>query len=98
MINPYKIPCKQCLKYAICVGQRSITCDEVQTYFNNVHDYIKMEMKIHKESNHNLVERNKAWDKAWEIMFHDLPNVKALCLNTVRQQMPNSTNPHYYQV
>ncbi len=84
---PFKIPCKRthCLKFAACVGKSSVNCDDLQAYFDSVHTNIKNELSgdtgrpVHSMT---LEERNNAWERAWSVIRYDLPNVKAIYLNT----------------
>ena len=36
-----KPPCKKCLKYAVCISQNQLSCDELQNFFNDIHQSIK---------------------------------------------------------
>lgn len=96
IINPYKIPCKECLKLPICIGQSQLSCDDVHDYFNSVLDHIKREMGIaNNKSAVELALRNEAWDKAWDTMRYDLPNIKGLFRGEKDQKMPNTSDPNY---
>lgn len=91
-----KIPCKTCLKYAICISQKQLSCDDLQDFFNNIHIEMK-EVEISKLNRGkqyvaylsflHLEQRNKAWDNTWEQMYKHFPNLESLFRGTSRQQM-----------
>ena len=90
------IPCRECLKFAICIGQKQLSCEDVYTYFNDSHDRLKLEVSGTLEPNQiTLEDRNKAWDMLWDVMREDLPNLQGLFRSSKRQKFPNDSNPLY---
>ena len=86
-----KPPCKKCLKYAVCISQNQLSCDELQNFFNDIHQSIKKRYVYGEVTVYNLglPERNKAWDEAWEEMYKFLPNLKGMFRSTQRQNLPS---------
>ena len=88
-MNP---PCKECLKYPICISEKQLSCDALFTFFNDTHDRLKIEAGADPETIDpfclSLEERNKIWDEMWEVLYEFLPNIKGMFRNTKKQKMP----------
>ena len=69
------IPCKQCLKFPICLTQTAITCADFHDYFTDTYRDRKEEMRNDFKMNHLTTElQNNAWDYAWDRAKETLPN------------------------
>ena len=85
-----KIPCKGCLSYPICIGQKQLSCEDLHDFFRITHRRLKVEAgEKSGESNKftlPLEKRNEIWDELWEILYKTLPNIKGMFRNTAREQ------------
>jgi len=89
-----KSPCKECLKYAICIGKKQLSCEDFYTFFNDTHDTLKLANGAKDlRSPLTLELRNKAWDQLWVEVRKHMPNCQGLFRNTKRQKMPNFPRP-----
>jgi hypothetical protein len=63
-MNP---PCDQCLKFAICIGNKQIMCNDFYEYFTKTYRQRKQELREDFSMTH-LTEslENNAWDYAWD--------------------------------
>lgn len=77
-----KMPCEDCLKYAICKRKLMIECDDLQTVF----DAILYNMKSSSTSKPYNIKylyldpygRDKAWKGTWVEIRKTLPNIKSI--------------------
>jgi len=87
-----KPPCKGCISYPICIGQKQLSCEDLYTFFNDNHDRLKLEAGADPEKigpfSLPLEKRNEVWDELWEIMYEFLPNITGMFRSTRRQRMP----------
>lgn len=86
-MNP---PCKECLKYAICIGKKQLSCDDFYTFFNDTHDTLKSK-DLRRPLTLEL--RNEVWDKVWVEVRTHMPNCQGLFRDTELQKMPNFPKP-----
>ena len=102
-----KPPCKGCISYPICIGQKQVSCEDLYTFFNDNHDRLKIEAGADPETIDvfylTLEKRNEVWDELWEILYEFLPNIKGMFRSTKKQKMPgmkfhmtNSQAPRVY--
>ncbi len=69
------IPCKQCLKLAVCLSQKAITCADFHDYFADMYRQRKDEIRDDLKMRHLTTDlQNNAWDYAWDIAKETLPN------------------------
>jgi len=89
-----KCPCKECLKYAICIGQKQLSCEDFYTFFNDTHDALKLAYGAFTTTSYMTLNlRNKVWDKLWDKVRIHMPNCQGLFRNQKRQKMPNYPRP-----
>jgi len=90
-MNP---PCKECLKYAICIGKKQLSCDDFYTFFNDTHDTLKLGNEVYTSTGYMTLEkRRKVWGKLWDEVRIHMPNCQGLFRNQKRQKMPNYLRP-----
>ena len=91
-----KPPCKQCLKYAICIAQTQLSCEDFYKFFNDMHDKLKMKHGAKVRKNGwalSLEERNEAWDELWNEVYKCMPNCQGLFRGEKKQKMPRYPKP-----
>lgn len=73
------IPCKQCLKFPVCLGRKEIRCDDFHDYLVKVYREKKEIWKEFLKMNHLDIEhQNQAWDSAWDVMQETFPYMRSL--------------------
>ena len=71
-----KIPCEECIRYAICKQKISVECNSLTEFFNRIND----------KRNSKKGVKDKAWDETWSIIRQDLPNLKGIYTETLTSQ------------
>jgi len=77
-----KMPCEECLKYAICKTKVTIECDDLQSIFDET--LLKLKHKHYKSGEVNALEflqsdqRSRQWESTWVEIRKTLPKLKSI--------------------
>ena len=81
-----EIPCRQCLKYAMCKHRAAVTCSDLNRFLHHLFLKIKIRKMDEIERAHPnkipaaLPQNHKqiAWDETWDHIHCYLPNVRGI--------------------
>ena len=80
-----KIPCEECLKYAICKMKPAVACTDLNRCLHDLTRSFKEKKAKELESIGAIhpvylseFHRQEAWDKAWETLHKHLPLVQGI--------------------
>ena len=77
-----KMPCDECLKYAICKTRVTIECNDLQSIFDGT--LLELKHKHYKGSEVNALaflqsdQRSRQWESVWAEIRKTLPKIKSI--------------------
>lgn len=76
--------CEKCLKYPICIGRVTITCDVLQNCFDKTimdKKEVYRKQRVDEENRPFYLQQdelNKLWDETWSEMKKSFPYLKCI--------------------